>query len=518
MRELYGKYFFWIFFALSGVMFLFVWAGFIVTPMTNDLKVFMASANQSNYISKNLVVGSFKAWELKSVFSRMLMYLIYKISSFFVLYDSYDFEVLSKFIYSLFIILLAYISMKLIFQKERKRIILGTLLVSVSFMAMHTSCHMQAEMSSSMLILLAFALYLNSIISETNQVLKLLVSGMLIGATFFFKSVLILLSITVVSAICIYAVENGIKLSIKRMMLVAAGSLIMLFIIIVLILLINPEEFRDMMDASTYQSTLLSSPIPIKQIVRQFVNNHLSKIIYSPIVIIGVICFILNFCRNVQRKNWKLILFHITMWLMPAIFILLSNKYFIYHFVVYIFPSLIEIYYAILHRNQIGKFVLLTSLIGVTVWYIAAFSIISTNVKKYIECDIQSYEETDDFLRKINFDKSETCLYLDDGKGAYYLGNPSYLKYFFPLPLERLDEESTLKSHVDSLDLVMNFDGKYISVYDDWFFGEDRYQMIRAKVNSEYEYAGEYYVFSPPHSFHSSDAFVRTYELYEKKQ
>lgn len=143
----------------------------------------MASAKQSNYISSNLIIGSFKAWELKSVFSRMLMYLIYKISCVFVTYNSVAFEAMSKFIYSLFIIGCSYISVKLLFR--RQKVILNAIIVSLSFMALHADCQMQVEMTSSMLVLLAFSLYLNAVKYRKNQILKLVISGMLIGSIFF---------------------------------------------------------------------------------------------------------------------------------------------------------------------------------------------------------------------------------------------------------------------------------------------------------------------------------------------
>lgn len=48
--------------------------GFWLTPMTGDLKVFFSGANQASYISENLVIGAYKQWELKGVFSRLLIY------------------------------------------------------------------------------------------------------------------------------------------------------------------------------------------------------------------------------------------------------------------------------------------------------------------------------------------------------------------------------------------------------------------------------------------------------------
>lgn len=502
---------------ISNIVMIIVWVSFVLTPMTGDLKVFMASANQSNYISKNLIVGSFKAWELKSVFSRLLMYFIYKISVLFTSYNTYAFEIMSKLIYSIFIIIISYISMKLIFVEEHKRVSIYSRITIISFMAMHIGCQMQVEMTVSLLILLAFSLYINAIITGKNQSSKLLGAGMLIGSTFFFKSVLLLLSVTVVAAIAIFEIQNGIAYRMKRLLLVILGSCLMLFITTIFILFINPVEFQDMLDASAFQNTLLSSSLSIRNIICKFSYNHLMRIGFVPIVIVGVVSFLFNLCSNIYSKRWNLVLMHLIMWIMPAIFIVLSNKYFVYHFVVYIFPSLIEVYYAVLLKKKFVKHVLFVISAVIFGWYLIFFSIISNNVRSYISYDLQTNRKTEEFLREISFDRNQKILYLDDGRGGYYLGNPSYLKYFFPLPLQRLEEDSNLKCHIDSVNMAMKFEGKYISVYEEWFFKYGKYQNLKEKIMNEYEYVGNYFVFSPPHSYLESDIEVKAYKLYERK-
>lgn len=494
----------------SCVVFVIAWISFVYAPFT-DAKVFMASANQSNYISKNLILGSFKAWELKSVFSRMSMYLIYKITRIFVPFNTVEFEMLSKFIYSIFLILGSFLSMKLVVVK--KKVISCTVVVSSMLMAVYAGCQMQAEMTVTVLILLAFSLYLNAIKTKRHSGCKLIGAGLLIGSVFYFKSVLILLSVTVVAAICIYLLENHIEFSFKRLMIVVAGSLIALGVVAVLILMINPGEFQDMLDASKFQKTLLAGEVELGDILVKFINNHVERVKYSPVVIVGAVCLLINTLRNVCNKKYKQIFFRIAMWMMPMLFIALSNKYFPYHFMVYVFPALIEICYALAHQNYWKHIVIAITIVGTVGWYLSGLSIISEDVKTYIECNNQAYVETEKVLEEINFDKTQEVLYLDDGFGAYCLEAPSYLKYFFPLPLQRLPEDSQLECYVDALKKVHEYEGRYISVYENWFFKGDKYQELKNKIKNEYEYIGSYYGSTPQ----ISGAVTKKYDLYERK-
>ena len=318
-----------------AVLFTIIWFSFVITPMDGDIKVFMACARQASYIDNNLITSSFKVWELKSVFSRLTACIIYRIAILFAQYGTYLFEIVCKLIYSVIVILLSLVSMMIIFGTKNKKFIIYSIIVSSLLMSMHTGCHMQVEMTCSLIILLAFSLYINAIQHHTYILLKLFIAGALIGSTFFFKSILILLSVSVVSAVCIYKIENGIDCSLNELLIVMSGSIAAITITSIAILYFNPTEFRDMIDASAFQSTLISAKYPIKDILFNFVYRHLSQIRFVPIVIIGVACLLTNVIHSFAKKHYPIVFFHVTLWMMPAIFVILSYKFFIYHFVAY---------------------------------------------------------------------------------------------------------------------------------------------------------------------------------------
>ena len=486
--------------------------------MAGDIKVFMASANQARYLSSDLIVGSVKVWELKSVVSRLLSYFIYKIACLFVPYSSYAFEVVSKAVYSVLLILAVWGSMRLVFGKSKRKVLQYTMICSALLMAAHSIAQMQVEMTASVLALLAFALYLNAVRDERLRILKLILSGVLIGSIFYLKSVLILLSVSVVAAICIYLAEHGLKLSFRRMMTVVAGSVLSLAVIAVLILLINPSEFREILNAGAYQGTFFSSPFQPVAKLKACLEYHVSRPLFIPAVMLGFVCLLLNLYVCVREKKGALVFYHIVLWFMPFLFILLSDVYFPYHFAAYLFPVIVEVMDTAVRPGRARKFIAGAAAAAAAVWYILMFSFPSANVQAYIRADLEAYEKTDALLAEADYEKDQSVMYLDDGSGAYALGNPSWLKHFFPLPLQRIDESSDMDVHVESLEKALAFEGKYISVSESWFFQGYRYQNLREKIDRDYRLIGSYYIFLPPKSFSPSDATLDSLDLYERKQ
>lgn len=501
-----------------AAFFLFAWGSFVFSSFAGDIKIFMASAHQARYLSSSLLIGAFRSWELKSVFSRLLSCVIYRIAILFTAYGTYAFECVCKGVYSLFLLLCVFLSMKQLFGRDRQKTLWGTVAVSTLFMASSIDCHMQVEMSSVLLVLLAFSMYWNAASAEKKHTWKLLVSGVLIGAVFWFKSLLILLSVSVVAAVCVFLLETGRKLSVKRMLTVAAGSVLSLAAVSLLVYLINPSEFLEIVYAGSYQGSFFYPRIMLQKSVLAFLRNHLDKPAFTPALWIGLVCLILNLVRHIREQKGSLVFFHLVLWGMPALFILVSNYYFPYHFVPYLFPAVAEIGDLLLHRTRAREFLLEAVSVAAAVWFSVFLSVFSFNNRTSVRLEQEARESTEAFLREIDFDRSETILYLDDGSGAYMLGNPSRLKYFFPLPLQRMKDDSSHPAHVEALEGAMSFEGKYISVDYGFFFGGWRYPQLEEKILKEYTRIGSYPAFNPPHAVFPAEEFeVLSLDLYIRK-
>ena len=502
-----------------SVFFLFSWISFVFSTLIGDIKLFQASARQASYISSELIFGSFNAWELKSVLSRALSYFLYKIAVLFFPFGTYAYECVCKGVYSVLLLLDVFLSVKLVFGKDREKVLWSFLAVSCLFMASAIDCHMQVEMTGSLLILLAFSLYWNAVRHEKYRVLKLLASGMLIGAVFYFKSILLLLSVSVVAAVCIFLLENRMKLSLRRMMTVVAGSLLSLAILTLLVYLVNPSEFREIMNAAEYQGTFWKPRVMLRKSLLAFLAGHAEKPAFTPALWIGFVCLVMNLIRCIREKEKLQVFFHLVLWMMPALFLLLSNYYFTYHFVTYLFPVAVEVGDLLLHPGRARNIVFGTVSVLAAAWFTIFFSVLSSNDQAYIRMQQEAYGKTAAYLESIDFDRNETVLYLDDGMGAYYLGNPSRLRFFFPLPLQRLHDQSSNPSHVEALDQAMSYSGKYISLDYDWFFCGWRYPQLEKKVMDEYTRVGSYSVFYPPYAiFPTDDIRMKSFDLYVRKE
>ncbi len=498
-----------------AAFFLFAWGSFVFSSFIGDIKIFMAAAHQARYLSGSLLVGAFRSWELKSVFSRLLSCLIYRIAVLFAPYGTYAFECVCKGIYSLLLLLCVFLSMRLLFGRDRRKVLWSAVAVSTLFMASAIDCHMQVEMSSALLVLLAFSLYWNAASAEKKHTWKLLASGVLIGSVFWFKSLLILLSVSVVAAVCVFLLETGRKLSVKRMLTVAAGSVLSLAAVSLLVYLINPSEFREIVYAGTYQGSFFYLRIMLRKSVLAFLRNHLEKPAFTPALWIGFACLVLNLVRHIRERKGSLVFFHLVLWGMPALFILVSDYYFPYHFVPYLFPAAVELGDFLLRPTRAREILLGTLSAAAAVWFAVFLSVLSSNNRTCVRLELEARQKTEDFLREIDFDRSETVLYLDDGSGAYMLGNPSRLKYFFPLPLQRLNDESSHPAHVEALDGAMSFEGKYISVDYDFFFCGWRYPQLEEKIRREYTRVGSFAAFNPPHAVLPAEEFpVLSLDLY----
>lgn len=69
--------------------------------------------------------------------------------------------------------------------------------------------------------------------------------------------------------------------------------------------------------------------------------------------------------------------------------------------------------------------------------------------------------------------------------GAFYMGAPSYSRYFFNLPMQRFKVGDTWVCQQEQYALLMQYTGKYI-VYSDWF-GIEKYPQLQQKLETEYE-------------------------------
>ena len=169
----------YLFFAVVAVSFVF-------SPITGDIKVFLAGARQADFLDGNFIQKVYNQWELKGVLNRMTMYFLYKTGSLFFVFPSFAFERFVSFTYLIFGLLMLFLSVQLIAPKKeivfklRYTAVLSSIIFCVQIMS-----RMQAEMTVSIILVLAFSLYINGVLSRKHENIKLFISGIFIGITIF---------------------------------------------------------------------------------------------------------------------------------------------------------------------------------------------------------------------------------------------------------------------------------------------------------------------------------------------
>ena len=554
---------------------------FVLAPMGSDIRVFFGAANQTSYARGNFITAPIRQWELKGIANRSFYYWMYLLVKPFAGFGTFAFEKGAKLLYVALACLAGYVCSRNFYNKEETipRTVM-TLGMVWAVTATDVRSHMQAEMSVVVLLTVAFALACNAVkdLEKINKI-KLVVAGILVGLSFFFKSPLILMSLTVACGVLLFTRLEAGKTTFSAMGLVVIAAAVTLGVGLALIYAINPTEFKDIRYASLYESSLLNSEWNWQWVKLRWLDDPLLPLLKMPALLVGAVLGLYGTITEIRTKHWGRLCLRIIMWAMPFAFMILSNVYYEYHFVTLLLPSLMEmiIHWEMLREVMvsrvatIGVYVhmgLLIVLVFVafakpdffynevcgTVYYLGvvicailtivdaiknhswgaglAIMVGSTAFILYQSClngdfykdyHVNSAMYAMDSADELIEDNS-AVLFLDDGAGAYHINNRSYLRYFFPLPLVRIDAESenaNLDVYKDMKAEILAFDGRYVCVYEDWFFGRDvtRNQEIYEKLKTEYVPIGSFNDRTENLTYFAktSDDLLNTITVYERK-
>ena len=521
------------------VMLLILVAGsMLLSSITGDIHVFTAMGRQADFGNGNWLYNVYNQWELKGVFSRIYSYLIYFFAVQVVPFYSFAFETTLKIIGVLLIAVVSVSSAWIMAEDsaERKQLVAVFML---SFLSLHVACQLQAEMICALLSLLALSCLVKSFRLEQGRVASICAvsAGVLIASLFYFKSVLIIMGLAILAAAVLLTGKVNKRLSWQAVI----SCVVCLAIVGVSIVIVNPQEFANMLAASAYQQTVFSGgKIPFFGAGYQFARAYF----YVPVVLVGLVPGIFEIAADCQAKRLQQVLWRMVMWGVPTAFIVLSNKYFAYHFTMLLFPALVELM-LLLKRHGLPvrralrclmlavfvSLVLVASSFIVDITYsprmnrivavLGAMVIMAAVIlaiwRKYAQTAISvsfvitsavffTYnsviaptfwearhiaQEAYCLNANLQVDTAARCLYLDSGDGARVLALKSVLPEFYPLPLQRIGEDSPyarMESRVRDKELALHYTGRYVSVAEPWFFAEGHNKDIRDYIDNNYHY------------------------------
>lgn len=511
---------------------------FISTPFTGDIKVFFAAANQVKYQSSSGILAVFSSWELKGIANRLLIYGIYLLADWLVGYDNkIAFEYAANAIYAVFLLLILFAAAYFLpAEKRTKRA--AFFLSFFSFFTVNALISQQAEMTCVALCLLITSLLL------CGKKPALILSGFLGALLFFFKSIFILLYGCSLLCALVFDFYSGRHSGRARQYLLSAASMLLFEAVLCgAVLLVYPQEFRDMLNASNFQSTLLSegSNVSLRAMVDSLSAGFVTSIVMIPTLFLGIIAAVRVLIATIQEKQYAVFLTLVFLWVIPLDIIVVANNYFAYHYFLLILPSIASL--LLLLKTQRTSYPFLLACAGAAFFFtllcrmlkdgLHQFPLINNSTvllvalhlfgvavivsllksskavqKGLLACVltvclffwmnyssvIAPYHRNIVAIEKAAADINraalpadfgeERVLYLDSGLIAFYADAPSYSRYFFNLPMQRYQNGDDWDCQKSEHELLLGYTGKYI-VYSDWFHLE-KYPDLKEKLENEY--------------------------------
>lgn len=513
--------------------------------LTGDFQCFISWARQVSESGISGISALSSTWELKGALSRLWYFLLYQTTSLSGLSDiSLQFQFLYKFLGIIILngilaLSIAVLPKNLIADKITK--IKLFFVVSSLLMCVHFASHLQPEFIAVYFLILSLCLYL-----KQGLIYKTL-AGVILGLTFFLKSPIPIMG---GSLFCLAMLIKKTKFT-KEFVSILPLGISMLFTIAAILFYLkvySPQEIQDIIDASTFQHTLFSSNVGILSAIKNGILNLCLNIWYSPIVGLGI-CVTLIFLSKLRTEGLSFILTFCA-FAFPFFYVVISNCFFVYHYYLFAFPAIVCVVYywnstslslkkrdavcisfAVLlalatncwsYLLPLGPKVLICItlfLFGLFIFWgnkgVSRMSLICsllfvylTNSSAVSASTIRAEKEYQNVLADTRFDgqrvgsllSGKDVLFLEGGCAGYLIPNKSYLRYFYPLPIQRIDEESSGFVNTDTFQTIKqqirNYQGDYIIIDEGWFFRYE-HDWARKFISSNYEQIGTVEVCNP---------------------
>ena len=426
-----------------------------------DLLVSFASAHQASLIDGNLLEQLLQSWNLRGFGYKLIIYLDYLLISNWVNMFSQPklFCLVYKIIHSLLIIL-TLVGGYLILKNRIKALGLKVfpLLISILTITFSASFLMIGQPEEYAFI---FTLWMIAFGLANRKILNYLAGGF-IFMLFALKVTTIAFAIFPLAIFWFY--RKQIKL--KAIIIGFVGGVGLTAILYSTLLL---PDLKDVLEASIFQKSGKFS----FALFESFFIRYSELWIYNPVLFIGILFSIISI---LSIPNWKSTLIAICLFSVGFV-IYFQNKFFPYHFLLF-YPLATYAFY------NLFKKIKLISLIFIIPSLFFYFQIYFHGLKDEPRYNIRgsanynwefNYQFRFDIAQSITNEiknPKEEVLFLTEGGINYFLPNPSYVKYFYPLPLQRVGLNPNLKEievYQNTLKSFLNYKGNYIVWQPDWF-------------------------------------------------
>jgi hypothetical protein len=534
---------------LAGLILAITAYTYILTPLGGDIKIFFASARMADF-DGSFPLNVNTSWEIKPLGNRIFIYLFYKLTSLFTDYQNkLNFEPMVKLIYAT----VAFAIIALVIWSQRERINKMSLspflvfsLVLLSFYSLSYWSAIQVEDVCNLILLISLPLALSK-----NKALNI-ISGAVLSVMFAFKGITLLMSLYVFIILLSLGEDywQNIKLALCGM-IVSLVAILFSFVYIfpnALTDLLNATLFQDTMNFTLdripqfitsifygmpYFPLLLVGFIISWSLIPYLIYNQRWKEIFTlysmwligaAIVLIQGRFFAYHYLvcvipciysilllyklqpRLLSVKDKNIITASALWTLLPLIYVyklytmstinisllLILGIVFISYIIIFLMHGLSKTNGDLIRNNFLPILI-----VGIFIFwaifqsYFAIYYPQDIDIKytNYINDSNSYYYKMANLNNNFNLSAEPQILYLDNGYGSYYLGAPSYCRYFYILPVQRTVFYPKLQDtqiYKDTLNDILSYDGRYIINWPDWFNLNSYDTRIKAKINSEY--------------------------------
>jgi hypothetical protein len=456
--------------------------GSILSPLTNDVRIFTGVEYLCMKYLPNFPSNINGFWEIKPIGNHIINYALVWFATLFVPFQNHFAQ---EIIFKIIAVAVAVFACWY-FNRNILKIKYGEIL---SFFALFCSLNLntlQAEWWAVVTTMVACALFV-----ENKNWLHYIAGALLIWVLLFKGTT----GALIISTICVIMIIQRNIDYIRG----GVGFIIMGLTFYAAHLLFWPTLISDILIAPTLSH--VGEYAWLGQVYVTGVALAISMSIYIPIVGIGLVYGIawLNKHRRDPRALWL-----VGCWLSPLIVVWLQSESFGYQYFVFVLPAIVSLvlYEKETPKERPGKKLKRENLVAATVvilfvLYCALYSPISKYGNE--EKNMNNFFWNDSAKINEEFDlQNETFLYMDTGSGPYYFSGNSSCRYVAPLVLQRNNPNrsvvGTLPQYWEQYGCMMNYTGRYILTdgilgpSESWF-GNDTIekQSFIEKVSREYD-------------------------------
>lgn len=480
------------------VIWLLVVLSFVFKHVNNDFFVFWGYGKQVKLALGHGPNALLEVWDVKGMLFRFYVYVEYLITSTFCggLF-TLQAQVLYKFIGLILLLAILWIAVKhipLTFLSEGVSRYYYFFILSILLLSVHFICHLQAEMFGVFILILATSL------SLCDNYIKKGIAGVLIGLLFFFKSPMILMAGSLFFVYYLLT-QKSFTIVIKSFLPIIMASILTISGGLLFYYFFCYQELVDIYDASQYEHTLLESlTLPgIYNSICSFFSYFLLRFMFYPMFSLATICLVIELIWSVVTRSYMTILLYVLILCFPIMSIVISNCFFPYHYYLLAYPSVIIIFYTgkRLMNNVAFRIIMYSvSTLLLLIFFYLLSAAAPNSIKasgKYQEVLIKNSLKVQKVLAKHT---SSKILYLDSGFAPSIFPTKSYLRYLYPLPVQRFNEQFSEFVHSKTFNSVkqqmLDFDDKIIICDWEWFFTNE-HPEIQEKIEKEYVLTDTFY-------------------------